>query len=72
MSKVCWFNDLMSFSVSWNSIPHKNLTNLFYNSDSKTVKYVDVNGKPTRVNALSLFLNEVHPSYEDVVNKHGG
>ena len=72
MSKVCWFNDLMSFSVSWNTIPHKKLSDVFYNSDSKTVKYVNVNGKDIRINALSLFLNEVHPSYEDVINKHGG
>ena len=30
------------------------------------------NDKETRVNGLSLFLNEVHPSYEDEVNKQGG
>ena len=72
MMKVCWFNDLMSFSISWNSIPHKNLNNLFYNHDKGMVKYVTVNGSPTRVNGLSLFLNEVHPSYEDEVNKQGG
>ena len=72
MSKVCWFNDVVSFSVAWNTIPHKKLNDVFYNSDVKQVKYAVVNGKDTRINALSLFLNEVHPSYEDVVNKHGG
>ena len=76
MAKVCWFNDLMSFTVAWNSIPHKSLTNLFYDSERKEVKYVKVKlekeEKETRINGLSLFLNEVHPSYEDEVNKQGG
>ena len=70
--KVCWFNDLMSFSISWNSIPHKNLKNLFYNAENQKVKYMMINNKETRINGLSLFLNEVHPSYEDEVNKQGG
>ena len=72
MSKVCWFNDLLSFSVAWNSIPHRKLTDVFYNSEIKKAKYAPVTGELTRINALSLFLNEVHPSYEDVINKHGG
>ena len=69
MMKVCWFNDVMSFSISWNSIPHKNLKNLFYNAENQKVKYMMINNKETRINGLSLFLNEVHPSYEDEVNK---
>ena len=72
MMKVCWFNDLMSFSISWNSIPHKDLKNLFYNAENQKVKYMMINNKETRINGLSLFLNEVHPSYEDEVNKQGG
>ena len=31
MCKACWFNDLVSFSVAWNSIPHRQLSNIFYN-----------------------------------------
>ena len=31
-----------------------------------------VNGKETRINGLSMFLSELHPSYEDEVNKQGG
>jgi len=72
MTKVCWFNDLISFSVAWNSIPHKDLTNIFFCHDKGLVKYVKVNGQDTRINGLGLFLNEVHPSYEDEVNKQGG
>ena len=72
MAKVCWFSDIISFSVAWNSIPHRKLTNIFFDSDYGQVKYVMVNDKETRVNGLSLFLNEVHPSYEDEVNKQGG
>ena len=72
MAKVCWFNDLISFSVAWNSIPHRELTNIFFDSNRGLVKNVIVNEKETRVNGLSLFLNEVHPSYEDEVNKYGG
>ena len=37
MCKACWFNDMVSFSVAWNSIPHRDLSNIFYNSDSRTV-----------------------------------
>ena len=33
MAKVCWFNDLVSFSVAWNSIPHRELRNIFFDSD---------------------------------------
>ena len=72
MAKVCWFNDVVSFSVAWNSIPHQKLTNIFFDADQGLVKYVMVNDKETRVNGLSLFLNEVHPSYEDEINKQGG
>ena len=37
MCKACWFNDLVSFSTAWNTIPHRELTNVFYNEDTRTV-----------------------------------
>lgn len=36
--KTCWFNDLVSFSVAWNTIPHRQLSNIFYNDQTKQVK----------------------------------
>ena len=72
MMEICWFNDLTSFSVAWNSIPHKELKAIFYNGDVQKVRYHQVNDKETRINGLSLFLAELHPSYEDEVNKQGG
>ena len=38
MCKACWFNDLISFAVAWNTLPHRDLTNIFFNEQSKTVK----------------------------------
>ena len=38
MCKACWFNDLISFTTAWTTIPHRDLTNIFYNSESRTVK----------------------------------
>lgn len=38
MCKACWFNDLVSFSVAWNTLPHRHLSNIFYNDQSKTCK----------------------------------
>ena len=38
MCKACWFNDMISFATAWNTIPHSDLTNIFYNDESKTVK----------------------------------
>ena len=29
--KVCWFHDLISMAVACNSIPHFQLSNIFYN-----------------------------------------
>ena len=37
MCKACWFNDLVSFSTAWNTIPHSDLTNIFYNEETRTV-----------------------------------
>jgi len=31
MCKTCWFNDMTSFAVAWNTIPHRELSNIFYN-----------------------------------------
>lgn len=38
MCKACWFNDMLSFSVAWNTIPHSDLANIFFNEQSRTVK----------------------------------
>jgi len=38
MCKTCWFNDLISFSIAWNTIPHRDLTNIFFNDQTKTIK----------------------------------
>ena len=37
MCKACWFNDMISFTTAWNNIPHRDLTNIFYNEDTRTV-----------------------------------
>jgi hypothetical protein len=37
MCKACWFNDMVSFTMAWNTIPHRDLTNIFSDGD-KTVK----------------------------------
>lgn len=38
MCKVCWFNDLISFGTAWSSIPHRELSNVFYNDTNNSVK----------------------------------
>ena len=38
MCKACWFNDMISFSTAWNTIPHRDLTNIFYNEDTRMVQ----------------------------------
>ena len=38
MCKACWFNDLMSFSIAWSTIPHSDLTNIFFDDTKKTVR----------------------------------
>ena len=38
MCKACWFNDMVSFSTAWNTIPHRDLNNIFYNNETRTVK----------------------------------
>jgi hypothetical protein len=30
MGIVCWFNDLISFSMAWNTVPHKDIKKFFY------------------------------------------
>lgn len=36
MAKVCWFEDLISMSVACNTIPHFQLSNIFYNDETQT------------------------------------
>ena len=59
MCKACWFNDLMSFTVAWSTIPHSDLSNIFFDDVKKTVKIVQVQDQdknlPCRVNGMSLF-----------------
>ena len=38
MCKACWFNDMVSFAIAWNSVPHRNLANIFYNEQSRSVR----------------------------------
>jgi hypothetical protein len=37
MAVVCWFNDFVNFAKAWNKIPHKELSNFFYDSESRKV-----------------------------------
>jgi hypothetical protein len=37
MSRVCWFNDMASFAAVWSRIPHRDLSNFFYNSAKQMV-----------------------------------
>jgi len=72
MCKACWFNDLVSFAVAWNQLPHRDLTNIFFNEASKTLKIVQVSGLPCRITGMSMFQSAVKPEWEDPVNKNGG
>ena len=38
MCKACWFNDMVSFATAWATIPHRDLTNIFFNDETKTIK----------------------------------
>lgn len=38
MCKACWFNDLISFATAWNTIPHSDLRNVFFDDETKKVK----------------------------------
>ena len=38
MCKACWFNDLVSFTTAWTTLPHRDLSNIFYNEQTRTVK----------------------------------
>mmetsp|Transcript_35344 Transcript_35344/g.43206 ORF Transcript_35344/g.43206 Transcript_35344/m.43206 type:complete len:119 (-) Transcript_35344:33-389(-) len=72
MCKACWFDDMVSFAVAWNTIPHRDLSNIFYNSTTKLVKIVRVKESPVRIGGLSLFQHAIQPEWEDPVNKNGG
>jgi hypothetical protein len=37
MQIVCWFHDLIGFAKAWNSIPHKDVSNFFYNKKTNKV-----------------------------------
>jgi hypothetical protein len=75
MTKVCWFNDILSFAQAWKSIPHSNLDKVFYDGNKKKTVNIykkSAEGNEFRINALSLFLHNVKPEWEDEVNKQGG
>ena len=72
MCKACWFNDMVSFVTAWSTIPHSNLTNIFYNDETKTCKIVKVGTLPVRISGLSLFQSQISPEWEDPQNKNGG
>ena len=40
MAKVCWFNDLVSLAVAWNSIPHTQLSNVFYDDATQKCRFI--------------------------------
>jgi hypothetical protein len=37
MAVVCWFNDLINFGKCWNTVPHQQLKNFFYDNQTKVV-----------------------------------
>ena len=37
MAVVCWFNDLINFGKCWNTVPHQQLKNFFYDPHTKVV-----------------------------------
>ena len=70
MTKVGWFHDVLSFATVWKSIPHATLNKVFYDNTRKTCNvYKKKDGNEIRINALSLFLHNVSPQWEDEVNK---
>ena len=88
MAKVCWFNDLVSLAVAWNSIPHTQLSNVFYDDATQKCRFIQVEEgdeeegegdeekkqkeNDVRVAGLSLFQTGVKPEWEDTVNTNGG
>ena len=70
MTKICWFNDILSFAQAWKNIPHATCAKIFYDNTKKMCNvYRKADGNEIRINALSLFLNNVMPEWEDETNK---
>lgn len=59
MCKACWFNDMVSFAVAWSTIPHRDLTNIFFNDETRTIKFVQVKNMPVRISGMSLFESKI-------------
>ena len=38
LKKVAWFDDAISFAQAWVNLPHRDLSNFFYDSSKKTVQ----------------------------------
>merc|ERR1740139_1321864 len=73
MKKVACFNDLVSFAQAWKNMPHAHMAKLFYDHETGSVPFWK-RGEDSeiRINALSLFMANVKPEWEDEVNKQGG
>jgi hypothetical protein len=37
MKKVAWFGDAVSFAQAWVNLPHSDIANFFYNSETNKV-----------------------------------
>jgi hypothetical protein len=38
MKKVAWFGDALSFAQAWVNLPHSDIANFFYNSETNKVQ----------------------------------
>jgi len=72
MRKVAWFDDVISFSESWQNLPHQDVKNFFYNEESKQLNVHQIDGEEKRINGFSLFEYNIQPEWEDPVNEQGG
>ena len=73
MKKVACFNDLISFATAWKNMPHSHMAKLFYDHQTGSVPFWKKGEESEiRINALSLFMANVKPEWEDEVNKQGG
>jgi hypothetical protein len=45
----------MGMAIAFNSIPHMELANIFYNEATDSVRYVQLEENETRINGMALF-----------------
>ena len=72
MNKVAWFDDIVSFSLAWKTIKHREVKNFFYDPSTKRIQTHIIDYEEKRINAFSLFESTIEPKWEDPINKHGG